>query len=402
MLVENRNYRWVLLASLWSVYASFGLILGAVPPLVVYLSQDLDLTRTAMGSVLGAWQLIYIIFAIPAGALIDRVGLRYALTFGALFIAISGLLRAVAVNHPTLYLAVAVFGFGGPFISIGAPKLISGWFEPEERGKAMGFYLTAPSVGRIAALVTANGVLMPLYNSSWRLTLATYAGVAVLSGIVWWVIARKSPGSAESRRETPPGFRASLGDFGHLLKIRAVRIVLVMSFGSFLYGHGMGNWLPEILRTGGMSVKMAGFWAVTPLAVGIIATLIIPRLATPARRIPILMISLALAAASALIINFTTGVPLAIGLLLSGIAGRGIMPILMLTLIDSPKVGASRMGAAGGLFFATGEVGGVLGPLLLGSLSDLTGNFSGGLFTLAGSSLLLILLAVLLGIEVRK
>ena len=68
------GYRWIMLAGVWLIYASFGAILGAVPPLVVYISGDLELSRAAMGSVLGAWQLLYIFFAIPAGAIIDRLG----------------------------------------------------------------------------------------------------------------------------------------------------------------------------------------------------------------------------------------------------------------------------------------------------------------------------------------
>lgn len=426
------NYRWALLAALWFVYASFGLVLGAVPPMVVYLSEDLHLTRTAMGSVLGAWQLIYIVFAIPAGALIDRAGLRVTLVIGAGLIALSGVLRAAAVNHATLYLAVAVFGLGGPFISIGAPKLISSWFDTDELGTAMGIYLTAPSVGRIVALVTANAVLMPLYDSSWRLTLATYGGVAALSGVTWWLVARSAgssgagrpqperpetaqekPGTPRAGEARPPDAQepASKGghsranshtgvrEFIHLIRIRAVAIVLFMSFGSFLFNHGLNNWLPEILRTGGMSVNRAAFWAVMPTAVGLIATLVIPRLATPKRRIWILVTTLALASVSAMVINHASGALLATGLLLAGMAGRGVMPILMLILIESPRIGPERMGSAGGLFFTAGEVGGVLGPLLLGILSDMTGDFSGGLYMLAGTNALLILLAVWLVAE---
>lgn len=56
------------------VYAAFGLVMGALPPLVSHLTKDLGLTRSAMGSILGAWPLVYVFFAIPAGALIDRFG----------------------------------------------------------------------------------------------------------------------------------------------------------------------------------------------------------------------------------------------------------------------------------------------------------------------------------------
>lgn len=400
--LSKRRYRWVMLAGLWLAYASFGLILGGIPPLVIYLSEDLNLSRSAMGSVLGAWPLIYIAFAIPAGALIDRVGLNISLTLGIFLIAISGYLRALAVSHVTLFLAVAVFGLGGPFISIGAPTLISAWFDKRDRGTAMGIYLTAPSVGRIAALATANSLLMPLYDSNWRLTLITYAGIAILAGVIWWVIASNARNPDARSREAEVTPASSFRVFPQLLRSRVVQIVLIMSLGSFLFNHGLGNWLPEILRVGGMTAKQAGFWATIPVSIGIIATLVIPRLAIPSRRIPMLVGTLLLASASAVILGAAVGAQRILGLILLGIAGRGVMPILMLILMESPRVGSSRMGSAGGLFFAAGEVGGVLGPLLLGVLSDVTGNFEGGLAVLTVSSASLAILAIWLGIVVKR
>jgi len=316
---------------------------------------------------------------------------------GTALIALSGLLRAVAVNHATLFLAVAVFGLGGPFISVGAPKLISTWFDRKDRGTAMGIYLTAPSVGRIVALATANSILMPLYGSSWRLTLATYAGVALLAAVIWWVLARDLRHSGEKARVPGTTLVSSLRVFPLLLRIRVVQIILVMSIGSFLFSHGFYNWLPEIIRAGGMTVAQAGFWATLPIVVGIGATLTIPRMATPGRRIPMLVGIFLAAGTAALIVGTTTGAPLTLGLLLQGVAGRGAMPIIMLTLMDAPQVGSQRMGAAGGLFFTAGEVGGVLGPLLLGVAADMTGGFLGGLLMLAGLCVVLASLTVWLG-----
>ena len=120
---SERRQRWVMLAGLWLAYTSFGLVSGGIPPLVGRVSDDLNLSRSAMGSILGAWPLVYVAVSIPAGALIDRFGLRRSLAAGIVLVALSGVLRAVAVNHATLFLAVAVFGLGGPFISVGAPKL---------------------------------------------------------------------------------------------------------------------------------------------------------------------------------------------------------------------------------------------------------------------------------------
>ena len=141
---QNIPYRWVMLAGVWLAYFSFGVVQGGIPPLIGPVSQDLGLSRTTMGTVLGAWPLIYILTAIPAGALLDRFNLEFTIMVGVIFIGISGLLRAIAVDYKTILFAVMVFGLGGPFISIGAPKLISTWFSESDRGRAMGIYLTAP------------------------------------------------------------------------------------------------------------------------------------------------------------------------------------------------------------------------------------------------------------------
>ena len=156
-----------MLAGVWLAYFSFGVVQGGIPPLVTPVSQDLGLSRSAMGTVLGAWPFVYILVAIPAGALIDRFSLRLTIASGVALIALSGLLRSIATDYPTMLIAVMVFGIGGPFISIGAPKLISIWFNAHHRGRAMGIYLTAPALGRILVLSTSNSILMPMFGYSW-------------------------------------------------------------------------------------------------------------------------------------------------------------------------------------------------------------------------------------------
>ena len=52
--------RWGLLAGLWFVYASFGLIAASLAPLVSPIVVDLEISHAAMGSLMGAWQLVYI------------------------------------------------------------------------------------------------------------------------------------------------------------------------------------------------------------------------------------------------------------------------------------------------------------------------------------------------------
>src|SRR5665213_34846 len=133
-------HRWAMLAGVWIFYFCFGSTSAAIAPVVSRITAELGLSHTQMGSVLGAWQLVYIGAAIPCGALLDRLGPRRGLALGALVLAASGILRGLAVNYWTLLLAVGVFGIGGPLVSVGAPKVISQWFAGRERGMAMGLY----------------------------------------------------------------------------------------------------------------------------------------------------------------------------------------------------------------------------------------------------------------------
>ncbi len=399
---SERSYRWVMLAGLWLAYTSFGLVSGGIPPLVGSVSEELHLSRSAMGSILGAWPLVYVATAVPAGALIDRFGLRRSMAAGMVLVALSGALRAVAVGHVTMFLAVAVFGLGGPFISVGAPKLIAVWFNRKDRGLAMGLYMTASSTGRILALVTANSVLMPLYRSSWRLTLATYGGVALVAAVVWWFIARDVELPKEEAGDSRHSFIAGMKVFPMLLRIPIMKITLVVSLGGFFFRHGLNDWLPEILRDGGMTAAEAGLWAVLPVVVGIGTTLVVPPLALPSRRIPMLVVFFLAAGAAAVVVGNSTGVQLTLGLIIMGAASRASSPVIMLILMDAPQVGPERMGAAGGLYFTVGEVGGVLGPLFLGIVADLSDGFLASLLMLAALSVALASLSVRLGFLLRK
>ena len=82
--------------------------------------------------------------------------------------------------------------------------------------------------------------------------------------------------------------------------------------------------------------------------------------------------------------------------ILQGVAKGAMMTIVILILLDMKEVSSGRTGLAGGLFFSTAEIGGVLGPVTIGVLSDYTGGFAASLWMLSGICIsLLILLSCL-------
>jgi cyanate permease len=382
----------MMLAGVWLLYFCFGLTAAAMAPLVKPITEELGLSHSVMGGVLGAWPLVYIASAIPCGALLDSIGARRALFLAVVIMGLSGALRGLATGHVSLFLAVGVFGLGGPMISVGAPKLISLWFEGKERGLAMGVYITGPALGGIVALSLTNGLLMPWTGDSWRAVLISYAGFVLACSIVWLVISAHWTAQSVERQAAAEPKRPQLQVFGELVRLPAVRIVLMMSIGIFFFNHGINNWLPEILRSGGMSAAAAGYWASVPTAVGIAGALAIPRLAVPSRRLPILLGLFVCAGVATLLIDSPAGPVLASGLIFQGIARSSMLTIVVLVLMETRGVASQSRGLAGGLFFSAAEIGGVLGPLSVGFLSDVTGGFSAALFLLTGVCAALVLL----------
>ena len=385
-------HRWVVLSGVWLIYFSFGLTVAALGPLVTPITQDLKMTFGEMGTVLGAWPLIYILAALPCGFLIDRIGPRKGLLIAAVIMGLSGLLRSAADSHLTLFLAVAIFGLGGPLISVGAPKVIALLFQGKNRGLAMGIYITGPGLGGVVAISISNSVLLPFFDDNWRLVTCGYGIFTLLSGIMWLLLSHNKAGKFIKTAVSNDTNDPIVQTFKRLAAIPSVQLVLVLSVGIFFINHGLNNWLPEIIRAYGMSASSAGYWASIPTAASVLSALIIPRYAIPEKRILILGLLILSSCIATLLLQVTPGPLMLLGLVLQGIARGAMMTVTLLLLVEIPNVGPKRAGTAGGLFFTAAEVGGVSGPVAIGIIHDMTGGFSSALVTLTIITLALVAL----------
>jgi cyanate permease len=382
------GYRWVMLALIWLLYFTFGVIMSLFAPLVTPILRDLNISYSQMGIILGAYPITYIVIAVIGGAIIDRWGIRKSLFIGVLIIGLSAVLRYFVNGFTTLFLCAALFGLGGPMVSIGSPKTIATWFRGKERAIAVGVYTTGPTVGRLFVLSLTNSVIMPLTGYSWRMTFVLFSFIAFASALTWWFFSRDVK---SARNEGNPGI---LKVFTDLIKIRKVQLILFLGFLNMAIGGGFSNWLPKLLENGGLSPEIAGFAASIPIVAGIPAVLIIPRLTPPRLRGRVVVISSVIGAIVLYVIGTTSGGLLISGLVFFGLARQCIMPLLMLMLMDFPEVGSRYMGSAGGMYFCIAEMGGFVGPYMIGATVDLTGNFVVGMGIMSVLSILMVVMAL--------
>jgi len=369
---------WLAVAGVCGVYVSFGLAIGVMAPLVDEISADLSLSRSAMGSILGAWALIYVFTAVPGGAVVDRLGLRWSLFVGGLTITASLVLRSMANGPVSLFAAVAVFGIGGPLVSIATPKLVASLFEADERRLPTGLGVSSPALGTAIALAVTNPILLPAFDGNWRPVLASMAAVSFLTTLGWLYASRAithvEQGATRTDRST----------IARLLKLRSMRTILAITLFSFFFSHALSNWLPEILADTGQSDNAAGYLSAISVTVGIVGSLSIARL-VPSRRRPHALVAI-FAVAGAMVAGIGS---LPFGLLFGalavlGFARAGIIPLLFLEIMGDKNIAVSDIGAATGLFFAVGEIGGFSGPYVIGWVADTTEGFAAATLVLTG------------------
>lgn len=389
------HYRWVLLAGVWLVYFSFGVVAASMAPLVAVIAADLSVGNAGMGFILGAWPLVYLAAALPCGILLDRIRPRTSLLIAGAIIGISAFARALAQDEVSMFLAVAIFGIGGPLVSVGAPKLIAQLFEGSSRGTAMGIYMTGPALGSAAALALTNSLMMPLAGNDWRLVMMVYGVLGVGSGVLWFLIAgHRAASFAEPERKAETSLVAD--GLGALLSRPLMLLALAIATGIFFINHGLNNWLPEMLRANGLDAKSAGYIASIPTIVGIVGSLLIPRYAVPGRRLMIMAAVFAVTFVASLMLYSGNQAVLAIALIFLGFARGSLVPVVLLLMMEAPGVRRERHGLIGGLFFVAGEIGGVLGPVTIGLLSAQSGGFDTSVATLAAVAALMIVLTLAL------
>ena len=148
-----------------------------------------------MGIVLGAWPLTYVGLALVGGAITDSWGIRRSLLLGMCFVGLSEVLRYFATGFGTMFLFVALFGLGGPMVSIGSPKTIATWFRGKERGMAVGIYTTGVWIGGAVAVSTMNNLDPPAGDPEYGpMAAAGVIAAQAAATIYLYAIKQEAPG----------------------------------------------------------------------------------------------------------------------------------------------------------------------------------------------------------------
>ena len=364
--------------------------------LPAYLSTviaELGLTGTQAGVLVGAVPLTYIPLALVSGVVIDRVGPGRSLATGVLIFGVAQVGRSAAPGFPSLLAFTLLVGVGATAITFGLPKLVSVLFPPERTGTPSSIYLIGSSVGSAGVFGVGRPILGPMLGG-WRALFFWSGVVAVAYAVVWFAVARRA-GIDESTAEGEASFSVdSVGrDLRLILAHRELQLVVVVGTMYLLVNHGVQGWLPTVLEARGLSPDLAGRTTSGFVAAFALGVATVPAVADryAARRAAVIACGFVTFAGVVGLMAGGVGLLLYAGVVAAGVGVGGLSPLVRAIPPDLDGVGAELTGTAMGFIFAVGEIGGFLGPVVVGSLHGVTGSYVPGLGLLAAAGLVVVL-----------
>ena len=151
----NPGYAWYVVLLLTLAYILSYLDRQVLSLLTELVKADLGLSDTQMGLLLGpAFALFYAVMGIPLGWMADRYSRRTIVGVGITLWCAATAAAGLARNFAQLAITRVLVGVGEAALSPSALSLITDYFAPGKRGRAIAFYTGAVSIGSgIAYLV---------------------------------------------------------------------------------------------------------------------------------------------------------------------------------------------------------------------------------------------------------
>lgn len=192
------RYRWTILALGTLAQASYSAVFLGVPVLAPQLREEYGLSLTQIGVVIGAFSVGSVVTLLPWGLLTDRLGERPVLATGLTGAGLALVLAALTDGYLQLIALLVLAGGAGASVNAASGRAVMSWFEPAQRGLALGIRQTALPLGGAAAAL----VLPPIADAG-----GTTAGFLVLAGLCLTT----ALAGAVGLREAPPEEGPPLG-----------------------------------------------------------------------------------------------------------------------------------------------------------------------------------------------
>ena len=404
------NYRWFIVVLLFfatSINYLDRQIIGLLKPV---LEKEFNWTETDFARIVIAFTAAYAIGLLLSGRLIDKIGTKLGYTIMVIIWSIAGMLHAIARS---------AFGFGVARVGLGlgeagnfpaAVKAVAEWFPKKERALATGFFNAGTSIGVVLALLIVPFILN---YYGWQ-AVFWITGALGFVWLIFWVIYYEIP--SKQKRLSPGEYEYIISgqdkeDNERGLVIKWQKLFKQPQTWAFITGKGLIDpiywfflfWLPSYFSsTFSLDLKkpslelMIIYTATTVGSIGggYLSSRLIKKgwPVLKARKSSLFLF--ALLEVSIILAQFASSAWIAVGLISLAVAVHQAWATNVFTIASDlfPTEAVSSVVGIGGM---AGAIGGILFPILVGSLLDsykAAGNITAGynlLFTICGFTYLI-------------
>ncbi len=372
---------------------------------IPFIAHDFRLSPLRMGEVLSAFFVGYAVMQAPGGLLADRFGSRLLLTGSIAWWSLMTVLSGASQELMGLLIVRVLFGLGeGPFPAA-TYKALSLWVPVKEVGRASGLLQAATSLGAALAPLVAVPLIV---HWGWRAVFFVLLPPGLLVAVLVWRFVKDRPPNLASvdRDQEPPattGATITLQQrFLQCLQTPAVLWCAATLFLSNIVSWGLMNWLPTyLLQARGFGIERMGiFTSLANFAGGVgylLGGWVCDRYFAQRLWIPIvggLFSSGVLTYMAAVAPSGESAVAELAGVfLLSNVSSTAIFTLPLLI------VRADAVGSTFGIVNTAGQLAGVVAPMMIGYLLELSGgDFKVVLYTMVG----LTLVAIYPALQIRQ
>jgi len=370
-----------------------------------YMEHDLGIGAAAYGLGAGLFFIGYALFEVPSNILLQKVGARIWLTRIMLTWGLVAAGMAFIQNETHFYILRFLLGVAEAGFFPGVIYYFTRWLPGVERGKAIAIFLSGSAIASLisgplsGALLQVSG--LGLHGWQWMYFIEGMVSVCLCFFVWFWLDSKPHDAKWLSRdeqdalvnaidaeqleREAATPIKPSLTT---LLKDRQIILFCVIYFFIQLTIYAATFWLPSIIKKmGDLSDMQVGLFNSIPWLLSIIGMYAFASFSAKWKHQQAWVAVALLIAAAGMFMSTTGGPVLAFVAICFAALGFKSASSLFWPI---PQAYLDARIAAGviALINSVGNLGGFVAPTTFGWLEEHTGSIQGGLYGLAGTSII--------------
>jgi D-galactonate transporter len=376
------------------------------------MNKALGLSASAFGFGAGIFFIAYFFFEVPSNLLLEKFGARrwiarIMFTWGILAGAMAyipdlarftGLSPAHVFYGLRILLGVAEAGFFPGIIF-----LLTLWFPAAYRARVVGYFMAAIPLSTVIGGPISGALLSMdghggLAGWQWVYLIEALPALLLSFAVLFYLTDKPADATwlADDERNWLVARQAQEREHREAVRIFSVKealfnprvlAVALIYFGANATNYGLSFFLPQIVKSFGLTNLQTGFVTSLPYIVGVISMVFWGRHSDRKleRKWHVAIALLVAAGGIAAAAGLDNPVQKMIALSIAGFGIFGCLPVIW-TL---PAAFLSGAAAAGGIAAVNslGNLAGFFGPYAMGWIKDSTGGFGAGLLCLSGAGL---------------